>query len=220
MFWNVVIVFVLEKLQLMIFAVLNNIYSIYTFDDANILVLLIQVNAYDSVHIVDSLYRSKYFLTSMANCNQDLEVSIPASTKIDNRQVNPPTENLEDHGANVPKDLRTDSDEVHKVTILNLPEEVYHPSSEMQGSKKSGGWKQAKVMAQGNGHEGETFGFCSDDFDLCAPILPWVNGDGTINTVVYKGLVRRVLGIVMQNPGILEVSAFAHKLLGCVVIYL
>lgn len=164
----------------------------------------LKVNAYDSVHIVDSLYRSKYFLTSMANCNQDLEVSLPAYTKIDNGQVNPPTENLEDHGANVPKDLSMDSDEVHKVTILNLPEEVYHPSSEMRGSKKSGGWKQAKVIAQGNGHEGETFGFCSDDFDLCAPILPWVNGDGTINTVVHKGLVRRVLGIVMQNPGILE----------------
>ncbi|KAF9615377.1 hypothetical protein IFM89_023028 [Coptis chinensis] len=36
------------------------------------------------------------------------------------------------------------------------------------------------------------------------PILPWINGDGTKNPIVYKGLVRRVLGIVMQNPGILE----------------
>ncbi|KAL7180470.1 hypothetical protein ACSBR1_043634 [Camellia fascicularis] len=30
------------------------------------------------------------------------------------------------------------------------------------------------------------------------------HGDGTINKIVYKGLVRRVRGIVMQNPGILD----------------
>ncbi|KAH7867225.1 hypothetical protein Vadar_030631 [Vaccinium darrowii] len=164
----------------------------------------LKVNAYDSVHVVDSLYRSKYFLTSMANCNQDLEVSIPACTKIDDRHLSPHTENPEDHDANVTKDLSTDSDEVHKVTILNLPEEVYHPSSEMQSSKRSGGCEKAKVISKGNDREGESFGSCSSDFDLCTPILPWVNGDGTINTVVYKGLVRRVLGVVMQNPGMLE----------------
>jgi len=175
----------------------------------------LKVNAYDSVHVVDSLYRSKYFLTSMANCNQDLEVSIPACTKIDDRHLSPHTENPEDHDANVTKDLSTDSDEVHKVTILNLPEEVYHPSSEMRSSKRSGGCEQAKVISKGNDREAESFGSSSSDFDLCTPILPWVNGDGTINTVVYKGLVRRVLGVVMQNPGMLEVSAFPHKLLEC-----
>ncbi|XP_024973225.1 uncharacterized protein LOC112511735 isoform X3 [Cynara cardunculus var. scolymus] len=36
------------------------------------------------------------------------------------------------------------------------------------------------------------------------PILPWVDVDGTINENVYKGLVRRLLGVVMQNPGIME----------------
>ncbi|WOK98872.1 hypothetical protein Cni_G07584 [Canna indica] len=39
---------------------------------------------------------------------------------------------------------------------------------------------------------------------VCCPILPWVNGDGSTNTIVYKGLTRRLLGTVMQNPGILE----------------
>ncbi|BFG43392.1 hypothetical protein CerSpe_296660 [Prunus speciosa] len=39
---------------------------------------------------------------------------------------------------------------------------------------------------------------------LCVPILPWINSDGTINKIIYKGLRRRLLGTVMQNPGILE----------------
>jgi general transcription factor 3C polypeptide 1 len=44
--------------------------------------------------------------------------------------------------------------------------------------------------------------------ELCMPILPWINGDGTVNSIVFKGLRRRVLGIVMQNPGILEVYEY------------
>ncbi|KAM6585368.1 hypothetical protein CsatB_012370 [Cannabis sativa] len=38
---------------------------------------------------------------------------------------------------------------------------------------------------------------------MCANIT--VVGDGRINEAVYKGLRRRVIGIAMQNPGILEV---------------
>ncbi|KAF4399334.1 hypothetical protein G4B88_022417 [Cannabis sativa] len=37
---------------------------------------------------------------------------------------------------------------------------------------------------------------------MCANIT--VVGDGRINEAVYKGLRRRVIGIAMQNPGILE----------------
>ncbi|XP_057504442.1 uncharacterized protein LOC130787950 isoform X1 [Actinidia eriantha] len=156
----------------------------------------LKVNAYDSVHVVDSLYRSKYFLTSRTNLNQDLEVSLPTHSKNDDGHLN--------HGANAPKDLSTNPDEVHKVTILNLSEEVYQPSNEMQSGKKVEGCKQAILVSPGSDHESKTFEFCSGAFNLCRPILPWINGDGRINMIVYKGLVRRILGIVMQNPGILE----------------
>lgn len=37
------------------------------------------------------------------------------------------------------------------------------------------------------------------------PILPWLTGNGGVNTIVLKNLTRRVMGIVMLNPGILEV---------------
>ncbi|KAI7985465.1 hypothetical protein LOK49_LG14G02151 [Camellia lanceoleosa] len=130
----------------------------------------LKVNSYDSVH-VDSLYRSKYFLISMATLNEDVEVALPTS-KIDDGHSTQWSKNPDDDGANTPKDSSTNADEVHKVTILNLPEEAFHTSSEMDL--------------------------------LVRPILPWVNGDGTINKIVYKGLVRPVRGIVMQNPGILD----------------
>jgi hypothetical protein len=38
------------------------------------------------------------------------------------------------------------------------------------------------------------------------PILPWLNGDGSVNSTVYEALTRRILGIVMQKPGMLEVQ--------------
>lgn len=37
------------------------------------------------------------------------------------------------------------------------------------------------------------------------PMLPWLTGDGGVNITLLKSLTRRVLGVVMQNPGILEV---------------
>lgn len=42
------------------------------------------------------------------------------------------------------------------------------------------------------------------------PIVPWINGDGSANTIVYKALSRRVLGLVMQNPGIIEVITLSY----------
>jgi hypothetical protein len=46
-----------------------------------------------------------------------------------------------------------------------------------------------------------------NDFEVShtVPMLPWLSGDGGVNTTLLKALTRRVLGVVMQNPGILEV---------------
>ncbi|XP_059645446.1 uncharacterized protein LOC132287005 isoform X2 [Cornus florida] len=166
----------------------------------------LKVNAYDSVHVVDSLYRSKYFLTSMASPCQDLKVSPPTNSKeiINDGDLNLEPEKHEVDGNNLRKETSMNTDEVHKVTILNLPEEASQPSSEIQSTSELKGCMLAQLNSLGGDHEDETFEFKSVDSKLCRPILPWINGDGTINKIVYKGLVRRVLGIVMQNPGILE----------------
>eukprot|EP00494_Astrolonche_serrata_P008937 UN08984 len=43
------------------------------------------------------------------------------------------------------------------------------------------------------------------------PILPWINGDGSINSTVYEGLTRRIIGYVMQYPGTVEEDVI-HKM--------
>lgn len=137
----------------------------------------LKVNGYDSVHVVDSLYRSKYLLASMAS----LDLKEPKSCSNDGEPSKLVPEN---HDKSLMKEtcteVHTSTDKMHRVTILNHPEEVPQPRMDPECELRIG------------------------DSPCYKPILPWVNGDGTINENVYKGLVRRVLGIVMQNPGILE----------------
>lgn len=105
-------------------------------------------------------------------------------------------------GAELQRERNTSVDKVHKVTILNLPHGA--ADTENQACYRSEGCMQETLSSRVD-HEKETLKFSSGE--LCVPILPWINGDGSINNIVYKGLSRRVLGIVMQNPGILEVYA-------------
>jgi hypothetical protein len=47
------------------------------------------------------------------------------------------------------------------------------------------------------------------------PVLPWLEADGKENPIRRAALHRRIMGIVMLNPGILEVC-----LLVCIVLHL
>jgi len=89
---------------------------------------------------------------------------------------------------------------VHKVTILNIPE-VADSSGLQEESTK------APSVTFGTSIEGETKESTSVKSQPMA-IFPWINADGSVNKVVFNGLVRRVLGTVMQNPGIPEVNTF------------
>ncbi|KAF8388748.1 hypothetical protein HHK36_025428 [Tetracentron sinense] len=163
--------------------------------------LAVKVNAYDSIHAVDALYRSKYFLTSMDGRYHDLK---PAPcTKSPTMSNDGLPENHENDTATPWKETSMNINNVHKVTILNLPEEVSRPSNEIQPGNEVENYTQVKVSLEG-AHESETFECSPGDSHSFRPILPWINGDGTTNLIVYRGLTRRVLGTVMQNPGILE----------------
>ncbi|PWA99480.1 B-block binding subunit of TFIIIC [Artemisia annua] len=103
--------------------------------------------------------------------------------------------NHEDKDKNLIEETCTRTDEVHhRVTILNYSEEVPQPINEVNAS----------IEMEITSPQEEKFEFVNDDSPCYKPILPWINGDGTINEMVYKGLVRRALGIMMQNPGILK----------------
>ncbi|KAM6598206.1 hypothetical protein CsatA_008730 [Cannabis sativa] len=146
---------------------------------------VMKVNAFNSVRVVDALYRSKYFLTSTAVKCQDLkDCSAVKTVKGDSSHdfIAPHTQ----------QESIVNNDDIHKVSILNFSEEIPNSINENQASDLSSeGDEEVKTCIVSSS-------------ELCMPILPWINGDGTINTVVYNGLRRRVIGIAMQNPGILE----------------
>ncbi|KAL2516429.1 B-block binding subunit of TFIIIC [Forsythia ovata] len=161
----------------------------------------IKVNAYDDIRVVDSLYRSKYFLTPVAAIRHD-HGRTPLrdqKRKMDEELMSIGFNNHIDDVASR-NEINMNADEEHRVTILNLPEDVADPSTE----DKITGYEHSEVMSPKMDGGVEMCRLLSVDSQICRPILPWINGDGTINELVYKGLARRVLGIVMQNPGILE----------------
>ncbi|CAN0906918.1 hypothetical protein LINGRAHAP2_LOCUS24517 [Linum grandiflorum] len=153
---------------------------------------VLKVNAYDSVRVVDALFLSKYSLTSRPYL--DSEPKPPAVTEPSDRSEDGQPGNKDAVAAD--DQSMTGDNDVHRVTILNLPEEAAVPLMETR-SRNS----QDNALQDQNAidiHE------LHSDSKSYMPILPWINGDGTANRVVYRGLVRRALGTVMQYPGILE----------------
>ncbi|KAK7271540.1 hypothetical protein RJT34_27516 [Clitoria ternatea] len=162
---------------------------------------VLKVNAYDTVRVVDSLYSHKYFLTPVSEfCKR---VGQPFSTKTNGKRDHTcelyKSKQSDTTSVDTPRERNSGIDSVHKVTILNLPHGDVDSAN--QACNRNKGFKQDKHGLSRSDHEKETLKFASDVY---VPILPWMNGDGTINSIVYRGIKRRVLGIVMQNPGILE----------------
>ncbi|CAJ2638415.1 unnamed protein product [Trifolium pratense] len=161
----------------------------------------LKVNAYDSVRIVDALYRHKYFMTTVSGFHPVVQPSSNKTIKkSDNTCQLPKSKESNSASAEVLRERNSALDNVHKVTILNLPQEDVDP--ENKACDRNEGCMQDRPGSSRGDHEKEMVKVSSGE--LCMPILPWINGDGTVNSIVFKGLRRRVLGIVMQNPGILE----------------
>ncbi|KAL8458672.1 hypothetical protein ACS0TY_036253 [Phlomoides rotata] len=164
----------------------------------------LKVNAYDSVHVVDSLYRSKYFLTSVHDCAGHHLKGQKRKFEDERMPLNPL--NHDDHRENFATsedEINTNASEVHRITILNRPEDVADPPTESSAEDNIPRHQHSEV-APPKMNRVETLELHSNDAQICRPLLPWMNGDGTINELVYKRLIRRLLGIVMLNPGILE----------------
>ncbi|XP_027105521.1 uncharacterized protein [Coffea arabica] len=163
-----------------------------------------KVSAYDAIHVVDSLYRSKYFLASVAESNQNPQVTPSVDSKgtshEEHKLINVGSQ---EDDVGLQDEISTDTDDVHKITILNHPKELTEPLSVIQRSNEVEDHAHSEVISSEVNPRGDMFEVRSCD-PFVYPILPWINGDGTINELVYKGLVRRILGIVMQNPGILR----------------
>ncbi|XP_047958329.1 uncharacterized protein LOC125203869 isoform X2 [Salvia hispanica] len=161
----------------------------------------LKVNAYNSVHVVDSLYRSKYFLTN-------IDDRVAHHLKSERKTKDGPTPlNLDDPMEDLAASegtINTNGNEGHRVTILNHPHDLTNRPSEILAGTTITGHQHSEVASTKVTRAENLECFRIRSNLISRPLLPWVNGDGTVNERIYHRLLRRVLGIVMLNPGILE----------------
>uniref|UniRef100_A0A0E0A313 Uncharacterized protein n=1 Tax=Oryza glumipatula TaxID=40148 RepID=A0A0E0A313_9ORYZ len=156
--------------------------------------VFVEVNAYDGVQIVDTLHKSKYHITTLAkysgcSCLRDPAFEIAATGDAENT--------LKDkHGvaSNLQRTVKMLGD-VHTVTVLGVQSNTSSPHMH------SGEDERLSTPTQDNGGSGCCHA-CGRH--IYQPILPWINGDGSMNDTVYEGLSRRIIGYVMQYPGVVE----------------
>ncbi|XP_006647563.1 uncharacterized protein LOC102699931 [Oryza brachyantha] len=153
--------------------------------------LVIKVNAYDGVQIVDSIHKSKYHITTLGDCRHCSCLQAPAFEMVDTGD----TENLlkEKHGmsSDIQGTVKMLGDG-HTVTVLNVQSKSNSPHI---CSQSPVGQKRSFTSSQDNR---------GSERHIYHPILPWINGDGSMNNTVYEGLSRRIIGYIMQYPGIVE----------------
>ncbi|KAG9443714.1 hypothetical protein H6P81_015054 [Aristolochia fimbriata] len=165
--------------------------------------LVIKVNAFDCMRVVDTSYKPMYFLSSCPYryINTPTHVKhrgmerIPLSiAQHDDRKEN-----------SLLKEASVNICDGHKITLINVPEEDCQPCREPQSAGEAIRFEDY-TQDKASPSEPMTTETCitPNGSHTSCPILPWLNGDGSTNTIVYRGFVRRILGTVMQNPGMLE----------------
>ncbi|URD86355.1 hypothetical protein MUK42_27492 [Musa troglodytarum] len=92
----------------------------------------------------------------------------------------------------------------HKMTIIDLPSESVILDVEGQDNISIATLPKESMVVRDSDQGKEVNYTAGSETHPSRPILPWINVDGSTNTIVYKGLTRRLLGTVMQYPGILE----------------
>uniref|UniRef100_A0A0E0CJQ2 Uncharacterized protein n=1 Tax=Oryza meridionalis TaxID=40149 RepID=A0A0E0CJQ2_9ORYZ len=152
-----------------------------------------QVNAYDGVQIVDSLHKPKYHITTLAEYSQCNCLRAPVSEI----ESTGDTRNIMKEKYAVPINLQETVKKLgdgHIVSVLN----VQSKSSSHLHSQSPGDDEGPSTWHWGSG--------CSHvcKRHIYHPILPWLNSDGSLNSTVYESLSRRIIGYVMQYPGIME----------------
>ncbi|XP_042430640.1 uncharacterized protein LOC122017169 [Zingiber officinale] len=162
--------------------------------------LVIKVNSYDNVRVLDSSYKCKYFLQSPGVQHAYKKIPCckdPVETHEASRDNFPRRPDINNHE---PSEYLSDG---HEVSFVDLPSETIVLDVEKEYVKSGLTLPEENTQVSDSKPKKDIEdGNCSTA--SCRPILPWINGDGSINTIVLKGLTRRLLGTIMQNPGILE----------------
>ncbi|CAM0945131.1 unnamed protein product [Alopecurus aequalis] len=158
--------------------------------------LAMEVNAYDGFRIVDSLHKSKYHISTLAEYSHCSCLHAPASQLVEAGG----TENVlkEKHAMSSKQGTVKMLGDGHTVTVFS----VQSKSSSSHMCSQSPGDKETVSTPSQDNRESDCCHGC--ERHIYHPILPWINGDGSMNSTMYEGLTRRIIGYVMQYPGIVE----------------
>ncbi|KAL5983022.1 hypothetical protein ACLOJK_017102 [Asimina triloba] len=173
--------------------------------------LVVKVNAYECVRALDASYGPKYFLNKIPSCLRSAQ-PISSIKLMDNEHFSTLTKGSQEDGNNILKETSMKLCDGHKVTILDVPDEndqLHSEAHSMAMVSKLESYIQEDVHSS-EGTEKETHRI-TDDLPGFRPILPWLNGDGSTNSIIYRGLIRRILGMVMQNPALDKTSWLLEK---------
>lgn len=150
--------------------------------------LAIKVNAYGGVQIVDSLHKPKYHITKLTEDSHCSCLRAPAfqiASAGDSRNI------LKEKPIKLHGTVRK-LGEGHTVTVVNAERTTsshFHSQSPGDNERSSSTWHCCCHACGSHTYH---------------PILPWINGDCSMNSTVYEALSRRIIGYAMQYPGILE----------------
>ncbi|KAJ8464908.1 hypothetical protein OPV22_027460 [Ensete ventricosum] len=169
--------------------------------------LVIKVNSFDNERILDSSYKSKYLLRSPGVHTPDHNMSSYMKSRVTSYGAS--RQNFEKKVDITYDSLKSNVDvcDGHKMTIIDLPSESVILDVDGQDSISIATLpkESMEVRDSDQGKEVNDRNYTAgSETHPSRPILPWINVDGSTNTIVYKGLTRRLLGTVMQYPGILE----------------
>ncbi|KAG0482923.1 hypothetical protein HPP92_011007 [Vanilla planifolia] len=172
--------------------------------------LAIKVNAFDSVRILDASYTSKYFFNVLGHDkvhkegngiqsrSRPLGINSCASEGIFPGQREHIYDSKIDPGVSL-----SGGDNAVGVGLSDNSSGSHFIAQPSGKSVIVLDPRTEKFHAQGNEVSPER-NLTAEKAGLVRPIFPWINGDGNTNTIVYRGLSRRIIGFIMQNPGILE----------------
>lgn len=155
---------------------------------------------------------SKYHITTLAECNPCSCSGPPTSHVVDNGDPNNLLKEKHTMPINFPGPKKMLGDG-HTVTVINVQSKLRSPHIYSKNPEENPSTpREDNCYHDCNGH-------------IYRPILPWINGDGSTNSTVYEGLSRRIIGYVMQYPGLMEVCflflclLFNRKLMFCLLVY-
>ncbi|URD86352.1 hypothetical protein MUK42_27492 [Musa troglodytarum] len=173
-------------------------------DTMELFQLVIKVNSFDNERIVDSSYKSKYLLRSPGAQTPDHSMSSDMKSRMTSYGAS--QQNFEKK-VDITYDSQKSNVDVcdgHKMTIIDLPSESVILDVEGQDNISIATLPKESMVVRDSDQGKEVNYTAGSETHPSRPILPWINVDGSTNTIVYKGLTRRLLGTVMQYPGILE----------------